>query len=459
MRSDSTNLSLRSRIIRAGSWTLGGHFASQFLRLASNLIMTRLLAPEWFGIMALANVIMVGLNMFSDLGLVQGIIHSRRGHEPVYLNTAWTVQILRGIGIWLIASGVGVGVYLLASWQQLPADSVYAAPFLPYVIVALSFNALIDGFASTRLAVANRNLILGRMILVELASQLIGLAFMIGCALVVRSIWALVAGSLVSTLSRVVFSHMFFPGEKNVVQWDRNAFSEIFGFGKWIFLTSILGFLGTSGDRLVLGALADPTTLGIYSIAFFLVDAFRMIFAKVASSVAFPALSEVARDRPHELKRVYYKFRLPVDAVALVAMGGLLAAGSSLIEILYDDRYSRAGWMVGILGILLFEARYSITRQCYLALGKPKLLVPTKALDILFIFGLVPFAYHLYGIDGAIWAVPVSALLTLPLTFYLKVTNSLFDIGRELIVLPFVGIGYFLGYAFKEMASWFGLAT
>ena len=89
------------------------------IRFGSNLVMTRLLVPQMFGVMAIATVIMVGLAMFSDLGLRQSIVQSRRGSDPVFLNTAWSVQIVRGLILWLFALAVESRH---SSWQAVPAS-------------------------------------------------------------------------------------------------------------------------------------------------------------------------------------------------------------------------------------------------------------------------------------------------------------------------------------------------
>ena len=444
--------SLRRRILRAGVWTLGGHVAGQFLRLASNLIMTRLLVPEMFGIMVLANVIMVGLALFSDIGLNQGIIQCKRGGDPAYLNTAWSVQILRGALIWATALGIGGGLYLLGKGEWLPLGSVYADPILPFVIVALSFNALISGFTSTRIATANRNLAMGRVTLVELISQLAGMVCMIGWALIDRSIWALVLGALFAGVLRVFLSHTIVPGEKNRLHWDRDAFAEIFGFGKWIFLTSIIGFLAANGDRVILGWLVDPATLGLYAIAFFLVSALQEAFSKFIGNVAFPALSEVVRERRASLKSVYYKFRLPMDIATLVSAGLLFSAGHLLIQVLYDSRYQDAGHMIEILAISLFGIRFSLAGQCFLAMGLPKLLIPIYIAWFSALFLLMPLAYEIWNLEGALWIAGGSMLFSLPVTVYQKIRYGLFDLKHELIVLPLLGVGYLLGVGLNHMA-------
>ncbi len=106
--------SLRQRIIHAGLWTIGGHASSQILRLISNLLTTRLLVPEAFGIMALANTFVLGLALFSDVGLGQSVVRSKRSEDPAFTNTVWTLQALRGCLIWSLCLGLAFAVYALA---------------------------------------------------------------------------------------------------------------------------------------------------------------------------------------------------------------------------------------------------------------------------------------------------------------------------------------------------------
>ena len=162
---------LKMRVMHAGAWTLVGHSTSQALRLGSNLIMTRMLVPEMFGVMAIANILLFALTLFSDVGLGQSIIQSRRGEDPIFLNTAWTVQVLRGVLLWVIGSLISCGIYLAGTLHLLPAGSAYANQMLPSVIAVLTLSALILGFESNKLALARRKMELARVTQIELASR------------------------------------------------------------------------------------------------------------------------------------------------------------------------------------------------------------------------------------------------------------------------------------------------
>jgi O-antigen/teichoic acid export membrane protein len=94
--SDPERPTLKQRALRAGGWSIAGYGLSQTIRLGSNLVMTRLLAPEMFGVIAIAMMVTVILSMLSDIGLRQNIVQSRRGDDPAFLDTAWVVQVVRG---------------------------------------------------------------------------------------------------------------------------------------------------------------------------------------------------------------------------------------------------------------------------------------------------------------------------------------------------------------------------
>jgi O-antigen/teichoic acid export membrane protein len=137
--------------------------------------MARLLAPDMFGVMAIATMVMVGLAMFSDVGLRPSIIQSERGNDPVFLNTAWVIQILRGVLLWLIALCVVLLIFFANRIGMIAKDTVYADPRLPYVIAILSFVVVIDGLRSTKLFEASRNLSLRPVTQIEIVARIAGL--------------------------------------------------------------------------------------------------------------------------------------------------------------------------------------------------------------------------------------------------------------------------------------------
>lgn len=133
--------SFKKLVIRGTVWTVIGYGGSQGLRFVSNLILTRLLFPDLFGLMALTHIFVIGLELFSDLGLNWSVIQHQRGDDPVFLNTAWTVDVLRGWILWL-------GCWCIA-W---PVAQIYGYPDLVWLIPLVGLSTVFSGFKSTAIA-------------------------------------------------------------------------------------------------------------------------------------------------------------------------------------------------------------------------------------------------------------------------------------------------------------------
>jgi O-antigen/teichoic acid export membrane protein len=427
---------------------------TQVIRFGTNLLMARLLVPEMFGVMAIATMVMVGLALFSDIGLHQSVVQSKRGNEPAFLNTVWVVQVARGAVLWLVGLGVSLLVAFANGVGLASAESVYGDPSLPYVIAVTSVNAVIMGFQSTKVFQDIRNISLNRVTQIEIASQIAGLLFMLAWVTFDRSVWALVVGGIFANLARTFLSHSWLSGVANHWYWDAAAFREIVHTGKWIFSSSILGFLVLNGDRVLLGALVNATILGLYSIAFLIVNSVETLLMRIISGVLFPALSEIARDRPTDLKAAYYSFHVKIAALAYFFCGILVISGTTLIRLLYDLRYEQSGWMIEVLAVALMTVPYHIAVQCFLALGIAKLVSDIAMIRLVALVVLTPLGFHVFGLSGALWGIALSSVACVPAIIFYARKYKLFDIRKELLPLPAVLLGAMVGKAFNALVGY-----
>lgn len=445
-------LSLGRRARSAAGWVLGSHFATQAVRLGGNLVLTRLLVPEAFGLMAMVYVLMIGLALFSDLGTGQSIVQSRRGSDPVFLNTLWTVQVLRGFLIWSMALLVALALPQFAAYGWLGAGTVYADPLLPWVIAVFSLTAIISGFDSTKLAEARRELRQRPVAQIDLASQLTSLVVMLFLAWWFRTVWALVAGALIASCVRCVCSHRLLPGTPNRFQWDGPAFRESFHFGKWIFLTSIIGFLVINGDRLLLGRLVSSNDLGLYSIAFLLANTLQMLFTSLLGAVVFPAFGEVLRSSPEKAPSTYFRFQMLADLLLFGAAGFLLAASELIVQILYDARYQGAGFILGMLGLGLMGGRYQVAAQYGAAAGKVQYQAFSALCRLIVLYVGLPLGFWHGGMNGALVAIVLSQFAEWPMLLFFKVRHRIFSFGRELLGIPVFFAGFGMGWLLSYVA-------
>lgn len=448
-----TGKSLRARVLRAGLWSMVAFVLSMIIRFGSNLIMTRLLMPEMFGLMSLASTILVGLAMFSDLGLRQSVVQNERGNESSFLNTVWSIQILRGFGLWAAALLACVAISIAQAYSLFPAKSVYSAPNLSIVLAALSFSMVISGFTSTRLLQASRNMALAHVTRNEVASQVIGLIFMIAWVAIDRSVWALLAGALTSSTARVILSHCWLPGETNRLEWDKRAVADVVYLGKWIFFASVLGFLVNSGDQILIAGFVDSGVLGLYVIASLYLGAIDTILARIMSDVSFPTFSEIVRRGEGGLRKNYYRFHLVLAALSYFSSGFLIIFGRPLITLLYDERYWKAGTMIAILAPILLTVPFRLATQSFLALGKPELQSHVLTIRLTVLAAFVPLGFHFFGLYGALGGVVLSHFSYVPLIMYYNIRNGLFDWRREIFVLPVFPLGIITGSLVEKAVS------
>ena len=445
----------KQRIIKAGAWVLTGRLSNQLIRLISNLILTRLLVPEMFGLMSFIGVLMAGLTLFTDFGLGQNITQSKRSTEQVFLNTVWSVKVLRGLFIWGVSILLALLVLILQHYQLMPVGTVYAENLLPWIIPVATFTTVIDGFEPTWTAMLSRNLEQKRLVKLNLICQLIGIVAMVVIAYHYRTIWALVIGSLVSSLVRSLVVNVLIKEQRNKFEFEDASLTEIFKFGKWVFLSSITSFLGSNCDKLLLAGLLTSTQMGVFSIASVMTSAIVAIMLGVLGAVAYPALSEIVREKPYDLKRVYYRFRIPFDASLLFIAGFFMMSGQAFIHILYDDRYQDAGWMFSVLALCLVALRYHLVDHCFVALAKPKIMATLNLVRTIATFVILPIGNYLYGIKGAIWAVALTNFASFPWAIYYKKQHGLLDVKKELMTLPIFFVGLICGYLFNQLATFF----
>ncbi len=330
--------SLRTRALH-GTVLTGLNYGGQVaLRLGGNLILTRLLFPKAFGLMALVQSFLIGLEMLSDVGITPSIVHSKRGDEVSYLNTAWTLQVVRGLMLWLCACLIAY-----------PAAWFYREPSLALMLPAMGFHAVMGGLSSTKLATADRHLNLGRLTAIDITTYATGLAATVLLAWWMRNVWSLVIGGFVQAGLKMLASHLLLEGERNRFHWDRTAIGEIQRYGRWIFLSTAIGYLAVQGDRLALGRLLSVKFLGVYTVALTFAQLPTEVIRQAAAKVMFPSYSELMRTAPEKLYATVRRTRMFLLGVTWAGCFVLISAGTWLIGFLYDDRYLEASWMLPVL--------------------------------------------------------------------------------------------------------------
>lgn len=423
--------------LRGSAFTVLEMGTGQLLRLGSNLVLTRLLFPEAFGMMAIIQVFMTGLKMFSTTGTNLSIIRSKQGDDPDFLNTAWTIQLGRGVLLWL-------GACALA----LPAAALYDEPMLVQLMPVAGLSALIAGFQPTKVISAERHLRLGQKTVIQFVVQIFVISTMIGLAWATGSIWALVIGPLCGQLLRQSLMRRYLPGIRNRLRWDPASARELFHFGKFIFASTIFGFIVNHADRAIMGAFIPLSMLGVYTVA----ATFGALPFSISQTLTDRITLPLYRMRPiaesDSNRRKIFAVRRAVIAGGLFGNAVLAFFGVSLIELLYDDRYALAGPMLVLL-CLAYVPRIVFVGAGTILLSQGdsrRFMYYVGALALTQTVFLV-IGIQLFGVVGAILSHALAILVTSPLRIHYARRYEAWDWKGETGLLA-------LGLGLALLACW-----
>lgn len=445
-RDESRFRALETRALKGTYFIVAFYGLGMGLRFVGSIVLTRLFAPELFGLMTLLTTIIVGLNLFSHIGFEDNIIQNPRGDEEPFINTTWTVQVLRGLALWL--------VMVIVAW---PVARFYD-PRLLWLLPIVGFGSVISGFSSPSLLSLSRHLGVGRLSLLELICQVVLYGVAIGWAYFDRSIRALVAARVVSELVRTFSSYRLVKdGLRPRFVLEREAVRSLLTFGRWILIGTALTFLATQSDRLILPKLLPKATafqvLGVYGIAFSLSDLPRQIIAQFSTRVGFPFIAKFSHQPRPEFRQVLLKYRMMVLSAGAVLLTFTICVGDVFILHVYKKPYHGAAWMIAIFGLGLWHTLlYSTTSPAIMSLQKAHYNALANLLYLVALLLLLPLGYSWFGIVGAVAAVAVSDLPMYIVNVYASYREGLGMLHQDaLMTLVFLGtlaVGFGIRHAF-----------
>ncbi|MDM7459433.1 MAG: oligosaccharide flippase family protein [Paracoccus sp. (in: a-proteobacteria)] len=418
----ATGEGLVQRAFRGSAFTIIGFGGQQGIRLASNLILTRLLFPEVFGIMAIIMVVIQGLNNFSDMGISPAIMQSRRGDDQRYLNTAFTMQVIRGVVLWLGCCAIA-----------LPMARFYDVPELAWFLPVAGLVSVIQGLTPTKVETANRHIRVGRLTAVELAGAVISTTLTVAMAAVIGSAWALVIALVLSALVNLALVWWLLPGAPNRFEWDRSAAAELIAFGKWILPSTILGFALAQGDKAILGRFLTMSELGIYNIAFFLASFPLMLGTALVGRLMIPVYRNVNEDPSARRWRQLRRMRFGLTGAFLSLLAVLAILGPQLVDLLYDNRYAEAGPLLTLVALATIPQLIGMTYDsAALAAGNSRGFFWLMLLRATLFISFFLIGAQWGGIPGALLGQAMAAIAAYPFLVGLARKHGIWDWRHDL---------------------------
>lgn len=400
---------LTNQTVKSGVWSAGLKGGTRGLQVLSLVVLARILGPREFGLMGIALVTYTALRKFSELGISSALIQRSEANIDSFLDTAWTLQVARGI---TVAAVLFVSAPTIA-W-------FFDEPRVTLILRVMAISPIVAGLINPSIVYFQKDLDMHKQFAFGMSASVAKFITSVSIAIVYESVWALVAGFIITDLVQFAISyvlHDYRPG----LNFDRTKIRELVGYGKWITASKAISFVLTSGDDAVVGRLVSTTGLGYYQLGYQLAKMPTMEMSRAVSTVVFPMYSKLQDDTAMLANAVLRSMRL-LSFTAFPAAVGIILTAPSFIPAVLGSQWEPIIPVMQIVAVYgAFAALTMVFADVWNAVGRPDYnpkingarLVVTAILII-----PATLRYELVGTAGAIVGV---YLLTLPVQVHILV--------------------------------------
>jgi len=358
---------------------IGMRWTIRVCGLVSTLVLMRLLAPEDFGIVAMAMVVVGFFEVFTHTAVDLALIREREATRAHY-DTAWTLEIIQATALSLV---------LLA---MAPAATYYFADErVLAVIYTLALRAFVGGFENIGVVAFRRDLHFHKEFWFGVSKKLAAVALTITAAFVLRSYWALVIGLVGGRLLDVIISYRRHPYRPS---FDLSKTRQLWNFSRWLLLGRIGDMVSRKLDEFAVGGQFGTYAMGNYFVAADIATAPSDEIVGPMSRGIYPVYSRLLDDRVKLIDS--FLVVLGSTAILCVPLGlGLSAVAPDFVPLVLGIKWLEAIPLIELLGICgavlalttTFEpllvvsgraAAFAIFQWVQLALLAPALYLATK---------------------------------------------------------------------------------
>lgn len=351
-------MSLRQKAVKGVLWSVVQKWGREGLSFLVLVVLSRLLTPEAFGLVALATVFTAFVQIFLDQGLSAAIVQ-RSGLEKEHLDTAFWITVL--IGILLTAASIA-GSDLVAAF--------FDEPRLASVLRWLSLTFILSALSSTQMAILRREMAFKSLAARSMTAKLVGGIVGVTMAFAGFGVWSLVAQKLIAGVAGIIVlwrASEWRPG----FGLSKLHYRELFTFGASVAGNNILKVLVRRSDDFLIGYFLGPTLLGYYSIGYRLLLVMIRLVTGIVNAVAFPTFSRLQHNRQRML-RAFYKVTQYTSLLAFPVFIGLAAVAPELIPALFGEQWLPSVPVMQVLAVVgILQSVLAFNGSVLRASGKP----------------------------------------------------------------------------------------
>jgi len=399
--SPGTEPSLTARVVRGVGWVFAGKVVGRGMQLVKLVVLARLLSPEDFGLFGIVMLAIGALGTFTKTGFNTALIQ-RKDNTEAYLDTAWTVQVIRG----LVLAAILFSAASVVGWFF---DEPRAVPLLRVMCVSV----VLGGFINIGIIYFQKELEFHKQFVYDLVPSVLSLVVGVFLAYRLRSVWALIWAGMAAAGTRCALSYVIHPYRPRA-RVDGSQAVELFRFGRWLLGSSVVVFLATNVDHAFLGKVLGATALGLYQVAYRLSNAAATEITHLTNTVMMPAYAKVQGDQQRLGRGFLHVFEL-VLSLALPLTAFIVLAAPHIVLGILGQKWQAAIDPLRILAVAgLLRAIAATGGPVFIGSGDPHMdfwmnLGRTSVIAV----SIYPLT-KLFGVTGASISVVLGLAATLP---------------------------------------------
>jgi lipopolysaccharide exporter len=405
------------------------------LRVLSSVILTRILEPTAFAIIAIITTVQIAATLLSDMGFFQYVVRHQDYDDRDFLNEVWSLRLARSV---LLA----VVLFALAR----PVAIYVEIPEVELALMVASLSPIFDGLTSMTFATATRKGLIGRLSLMDAASVVMQIISSIILCLVLESFWGIIFGGFIGSIAKLILSYVLFENSGRGWKWSRERARDVWLFGRFILPSSAMTLFLGQLDKFVLAPLLGAYQFGLYALASNLAAAPNGIVGPFVDRLIFPAFAEAHLRDPKSVANTYYSAGQKSRWMLLSSFAAFAALSGTIVDILYDDRYAFVAFYLSILSICgILSLMVNTANAALVSVGEAKVTMEISAVRLV---SLILSGYALFIAFGPLHIVPalVIALVITQLFANFKLHRAgIFKLREELKYLGVAALGYAAG--------------
>jgi PST family polysaccharide transporter len=420
--------------VRNTTWVAFGAYFNIIIGFAGNLVLTRILSPEVFGVFSLANFWSGLISIRPHLGINYAAIQ-RQETDGKLLGTYFALNLVVTI-ISLILGGIAFWLLPEVGYSPVVAGATF-------VLVLTEGILALGGPLSL---ILEKELQLSRPILLAMVASIVAYIISIGLALAGAELWSLLTVTIISNL--ISLSGLYWIAKTRCpyifdFQWqfNQNLAKQLLGKGVPTGLALLARTMVGQFDNFLIGTFIGYSTLGLYDRAFRIAHWSNLLLITVVTRIAFVTFARVSNDLP----RLTHAVRLSLWLLLTLGLPITLTiffGAEDIVYILYGSKWLECVYFLRFLVIYALAAPFvQLTIWLSTALGQGRTTIMFTTIQAVIMVGIATPLTLQFGVLGTMAGVGITEFLGFCFCCY-YIFRQISLTFTEIFVAPLMGAGF-----------------